>query len=118
MIAISKTRQMGTGMIEYDNMRKALQADVCEVIFEKKDGSERVMNCTLNFDKIPMEHQPKKLDLPYEEGVLSTIKAFRVFDVDNNGWRSFILDNVRFFNGEEGPVRPQADVRDTVGADS
>ena len=60
------------------------------VKFTKKDGTERLMRCTKNFDKIPQEFHPKA-DSEKKE---STTDAIPVFDVEANGWRSFNLSNV------------------------
>ena len=59
------------------------------VTFLKKDGSERVMNCTLEADKLPPieikeDAKPKKENLD----------VVSVYDIDAKGWRSFILRNV------------------------
>ncbi len=34
--------------------------DVKVMFVKKSDGTKRVMNCTLDFNKIPKEHHPKK----------------------------------------------------------
>ena len=54
--------------------------------FKKLDGSERTMKCTRSMTNIPSEHHPKTS--------LSHDGAIRVFDLEANGWRSFIFENV------------------------
>ena len=64
------------------------------ILFEKKDGSMRKMICTLHHKLIPqtkdklhnMSHNPDRES--------RTISAY---DLENLGWRSFIVENVRFF---------------------
>lgn len=82
--------------IDRDGMVARLRVGTCKVVFEKKDGTMRTMMATLKQDEIPGHHQPKT-DLDLEEGVLKTTNAVRVFDVENDGWRSFIVDNVKEF---------------------
>lgn len=61
------------------------------VTFTKKDGSERVMKCTLQESKIPQEYTPKGTERKVNDNVLA------VFDVENQGWRSFRFDSVKNF---------------------
>ena len=71
-------------------MLRALHAGVVQVSFTKKDGTQRVMECTLKSDMIP---QP---ELPLEEGKDKTINpdVQAVWDVEKEGWRSFRWDSV------------------------
>ena len=57
-----------------------------EVSFIKKDGSLRVMNCTLLEKYLPTND--KETTKKENDSVLS------VWDIDNNGWRSFRLDSI------------------------
>ena len=62
------------------------------VNFEKKDGSERKMLCTLSGGLIPVDKQPKTSS----EASTSTIgSALPVFDVNKGEWRSFRWDSVK-----------------------
>lgn len=90
--------------MKYNDMITALKTDACYVNFVKKDGTDRNMKCTLNFDMIPVKDHPKQIDILEEQGVLNTIRAVRVYDLSINEWRSFLLDSVRDFNGVEGPI--------------
>ena len=69
-----------------DHIVRDLRLGNVEVLFTKKDGSERKMLCTLV--NIPTEHQPKN-EVEY------TDETVRVFDVEKQGWRSFRLDSVK-----------------------
>jgi hypothetical protein len=67
---------------------KLTEGITLRVTFTKKDGTERVMTCTKNMEKIPVEHHPKGTGKP------RTSDAIAVFDLDNNGWRSFSPSSV------------------------
>jgi len=59
-----------------------------QVKFTKKDGSERLMKCTLNFDKIPRTDQPKSVNLPRILKLLKDNGIIHVYDLEKQGWRS------------------------------
>lgn len=59
------------------------------ITFTKKDGTERVMRCTLQPEHLPPQpvtenKEPRKK----AEGVIA------VYDLDAKGWRSFVVKNV------------------------
>ena len=61
------------------------------VNFEKKDGSEREMLCTLSGGLIPEDKKPKTSS----EASTSTIgSALPVFDINKGEWRSFRWDSI------------------------
>jgi len=62
-----------------------------EVVFTKKDGTTRKMNCTLKEELIPAE---KKVVSKSEDKRNVTMETLAVWDLDNNGWRSFRLDSI------------------------
>ena len=67
------------------------------VTFVKKDGEERKMTSTLNFNLIPEEFHPKtqvdpnQMELEFEKVPTS----LAVYDVNAKGWRSFLWANVK-----------------------
>ena len=63
-----------------------LEQSIVEVTFTKKDGTERVMNCTLLEDYLPETTGA---------GRSAGSDALAVFDVDADGWRSFRWDSIR-----------------------
>jgi len=66
----------------------------CKVKFQKKDGSERTMLCTLRPDALPIQ-----TDL--EEQIQNrkiNADVVSVWDLENNGWRSFRKDSVVDFS--------------------
>jgi hypothetical protein len=60
------------------------------VTFTKKDGTERVMNCTLQPELLP-KVELKENTKPRKESNTS----MRVFDLDKKEWRSFTIKNVK-----------------------
>jgi hypothetical protein len=70
-------------------LRTLLREQNVSVTFQKIDGSERTMLCTLSEVKIPAENRPKGA---------STVKndqSLAVFDVEKQGWRSFRWDSIK-----------------------
>ena len=70
-----------------------LREQIVTVKFNKMDGTERVMHCTLSEEYIVGQfaesnnvvEEKKKVDNP---------NRVNVWDVDKNGWRSFLMDSV------------------------
>jgi len=77
-----------------EEMTDKLRQCICEVTFTKKDGEERVMNCTLASGIIPSVHQPSGES---KKEIKENLDVIRVFDVDKVGWRSFRVDAVKKF---------------------
>ena len=73
-----------TGIRNYINTH-----DTVRVVFTKKNGDERIMICTLNPFQIPWEHQPKG-----ESERAAPENQIRVFDLEAQGWRSFLVESV------------------------
>lgn len=78
-----------------DLLKKIKDGDIVTIFFKKKDGSDRLMKCTLNFNKIPKDKRPKDMKL---ENILALIKknVLRVFDVEKQDWRSIPIENTQF----------------------
>lgn len=69
-----------------DEMREIIRNEIVEVIFTKKDGSERKMLCSTMSDIIP-DMSGSKLSKP-NDGIVT------VWDIEADGWRSFRFDSV------------------------
>ena len=67
-------------------LTKLLAEYVVEVTFTKKDGTERVMNCTLIEDYLPETTG---------SGRAANSDALAVFDTDVEDWRSFRWDSIK-----------------------
>lgn len=59
------------------------------ITFVKKDGSNRVMKCTLREDIIPTEKAPKGTARSHPADSLA------VFDKEASDWRSFRFDSIK-----------------------
>jgi hypothetical protein len=68
-----------------------LHRGVCRVVFEKVNGEMREMRCTLAPDRLPESQF-------LHEGRTHSEEYTRVWDLDENAWRSFRFDSVREFN--------------------
>lgn len=77
--------------MEKNVLIEQLSKGVVTISFTKKDGTERVMNCTRNSNLIPAEFQPKSETKSETESG----DNIRVFDVEKQGWRSFNFSSVK-----------------------
>ena len=78
-------------MLSKAELKENLSKSVAKVVFNKSDGSTRIMNCTLISEFLPQ----KKLDesvrhVPRREND----EVLAVWDLDNEGWRSFNINSV------------------------
>lgn len=74
-------------MINREEMISRLAEGVCLVEFTKKDGDKRLMECTLDMNMIPENQRPAEIKSRSENNI-------SVWDVQANGWRSFVVANV------------------------
>jgi hypothetical protein len=81
----------------------ALKKQSAIVTFTKKDGTERVMKCTLKSDLLPAISLTEQVatgdDVVKIRKVSDTSVA--VYDLDNAAWKSFRLDSITSFNVTE-----------------
>lgn len=76
-----------------DWLKGMLQVGEMTVTFTKKDGTERVMRCTLKPEDLPkVELKEDKKERKKSEDSLA------VFDLEANGWRSFVIKSVKRVN--------------------
>ena len=81
-------------MIDRENVLKALHEGTVEVHFTKANGDKRVMQCTLQEDKLPPQ-------IDIEETIQKkkpNPDVLAVWDVEKEGWRSFRWDSVEMWN--------------------
>ena len=78
-----------------EQMKAELHIGIVEVIFTKADGSTRTMHCTLRNNLISESKESTKQAAPEPDHLI------RVFDIEANGWRSFVVDRVQCFNGKK-----------------
>lgn len=80
---------MDLPMISKTNIERLLQQGIVNVKFIKKDGTERVMKCTL----------AEAIIKPYERKTEDRVKAQKdnivsVWDVEKDAWRSVNFDTI------------------------
>ena len=70
-------------------LKGMLHVSPVTVTFTKKDGTERVMKCTLEESQLP-KVELKEDAKPRKESTTS----MRVFDLEKNEWRSFTIKSI------------------------
>jgi hypothetical protein len=69
-----------------------------KVGFKKKDNSDRIMQCTLDFGRIPKEHYPKGVKTAADVKAPEFTQYFNVYDEEKKGWRRIPLFNLDWVN--------------------
>lgn len=70
------------------NLKEELRKRVVKFKYTKKDGSERDAYGTLNVDIMGKENTPIGTDRKFPDNQI------RYYDLDSNGWRSFLTENL------------------------
>jgi hypothetical protein len=78
-----------------EDLINQLKISEVTINFTKKDGTDRILVGTLDPDKLPIRESTEQ-----KERKESTTDAIAVYDIENDGWRSFNFANVNFINGE------------------
>jgi len=79
-----------------DEYKMELRKGICEITFTKKDGSERVMRCTLAQAHMPVREYEKDSAEPKTPRKVNP-NTLAVWDLDKEAWRAFNLDSVKHF---------------------
>jgi hypothetical protein len=79
-----------------DFLKRIKTEDFVTISFIKQDGSVRIMKCTLNFDKIPEDDRPKKIDIVQIMKLLNDNGILHVFDMEKLAWRSIAFKRVQW----------------------
>ena len=66
--------------------------------FIKKDGSNRIMNCTLDFTRIPKRDHPKSVNIENILKLIQKNKIMHVYDLNKKAWRSVPFDRVEWMD--------------------
>jgi hypothetical protein len=74
-------------------LRSHLAFGPVTVIFTKKDGSERTMNCTTNPNIVPKVEITESVDPKKERKVNEDVMP--VYDIDAASWKSFRWDSIK-----------------------
>jgi hypothetical protein len=83
-----------------NDLREMLSNDEVDVVFTKVGGSQRTMRATLDNDRIPQSLAPHE----EKKATKQADRALAVWDVHNNGWRSFRWDSVSEVNGTKTQI--------------
>lgn len=75
-------------IMKRDQIVKKLKTGEVIVTFTKKDGTERVMKCTLKEDLVPSSELESK-------GRKPNLEILSVWDLEKDAWRSFRLDSIK-----------------------
>jgi hypothetical protein len=79
-------------MFNRENIVANLKTGNGVITFTKKDGSLRVMKCTLQESMIPMSGSITEKE---ENGRKVNQEVVAVYDLEKKAWRSFRLDSVK-----------------------
>ena len=80
-----------------DTLKDLLKRKIVQITFKKKDGTERIMKCTLQEDLVPIyEKKTERVKKQNDE-------TLAVWDLEKDSFRSFKLDSVIDYRAiEEG----------------
>lgn len=72
-----------------------LKTNQTTITFTKKDGTERIMNCTTSAEIIPSSPS-NDIEIKREKKPNDDVCC--VFDIEAQGWRSFRWDSIKSIN--------------------
>jgi len=81
-------------MIDRYELKQILENSVTTVVFTKVNGEQREMKCTLISEYLPKEDVAGKQLLTETLTRKENPSTLTVWDVENNGWRSFRVDSI------------------------
>ena len=73
--------------VNIQNFKNALHKGIVEFEYKKKNGETRTAHGTLNIELMGEENTPKGTGYEVPDNII------RYYDIDSNGWRSFIVEN-------------------------
>jgi hypothetical protein len=74
------------------HLKNLLHESTLTVCFNKKDGTVRTMQCTLNPDFLPVVDKQEGDEVKKEKK--QNDESIAVWDLEKNAWRSFRFDSV------------------------
>jgi hypothetical protein len=81
--------------------KKVYDEKVVIIKFRKKSGDDRVMRCTLDFNKIPIPDRPKNVNIEKILKLLQKDQILHVYDLDKKGWRSVPFNKVEYLQSKD-----------------
>lgn len=86
----AKKREQRRNEMQKYELKEKLENGVVTVVFEKVNGEERTMKCTLLNEYLPVSVEVEgKTTRTEGDNVLS------VWDIESQGWRSFRVDSLK-----------------------
>ena len=79
-----------------DFLSKISQEEEVNIKFTKRDGTTRLMRCTLKFDKIPKNKRPKNVQISKILKLIKDSMVVHVFDLEKHDWRSVPFNRVEW----------------------
>ena len=79
--------------LEIAQVKKILAEGKCEVVFTKKNGETRKMIASTNSDYVKKD-LVKPASSKSDNVTPGLLNQIRVYDIEKNGWRSFVFDNL------------------------
>jgi len=86
-------QRLKTGL---DLIKKIEKSGTVMIKFKKKDGSNRLMKCTLDLKLIPKDNLPKSKDLKFVRERIKKYGLVVVYDLEKEGWRSILFNNIEW----------------------
>ena len=86
-------------MFERYKLKQFLENSVTTIVFTKVNGEQREMKCTLLSEYLPKTDVAEKQLLTETLTKKENPSTLTVWDVENNGWRSFRVDSVNHVSG-------------------
>lgn len=83
-----------TGLYKRDDVLKDLHHHIIEVSFNKVNGDQRVLRCTLDPQYLPPNYN--KQHLAEEHKKKENKETIAAWDLVNGGWRSFKIESVTY----------------------
>ena len=74
----------------FDRIKDILRNQELTITFTKKDGTDRVMRCTLDPNKLPIKENTET-----NSQRKTNNETMAVFDLEAQGWRSFTKKSVK-----------------------
>ena len=88
-----------------DFWKKIYEEKDVTIKFIKKDGSTRIMRCTLDFKKVPQKDRPQNVNIKQIIKLIQTNKIMHVYDLEKKGWRSVPFERVEYMDTNNNNVR-------------
>lgn len=80
-----------------DNIKKALESQAIRVTFTKRDGTERVMLCTRDFETLNANAEQYEYRAPVGKEAAVTLPdhMLRVWSLEDKDWRTINLNTMK-----------------------